>query len=251
MDNKISSNDNGVLQRAVSILEIVLSEAGGIRVSQVVSATQLPTSTVMRILSTWEQLGYLAKVGGVYTAGSRVLQWQKLTQSVSVLERGRQWLRKVATWCPETLNIAILAGRHVVMIDQFPSTERVQVHIRPGDVAPSHCVATGMVLLSALPITEVRRLYRGGFEIPTPASINSMPKLLKRLEVVREQGFAMCREEFDPGLASVAIRIDGPENSPQCALGVAGPAFRMTEIRQREIGKRLQALQNELHVGNE
>jgi DNA-binding IclR family transcriptional regulator len=58
----------------------------------------------------------------------------------------------------------------------------------------------------------------------TPNTITD-PKALKReLDEIREQGFALDREEFALGLSCVAVPVDG---SSPFALTVAGPSERV------------------------
>ncbi len=68
----------------------------------------------------------------------------------------------------------------------------------------AHALAMGKVVLSRLPEAAVDRYARRGLTAYTPGTITDPAELTAELERVREQGFAVDREEFDEDFCCVA-----------------------------------------------
>jgi DNA-binding IclR family transcriptional regulator len=79
---------------------------------------------------------------------------------------------------------------------------------------PATRSSIGMVLLSRLPVAEVRSLYRG----QTLANFDSINDLLAELAGVRKQGFAVVRPYADRPTQTLAVAI---ENEP-AAVAMSG-----------------------------
>ena len=69
-------------------------------------------------------------------------------------------------------------------------------------------------------------LTRRGLYGRTPRTLTSVPKLLKELERIREQGYALDDEENSLGVRCVAAPIFNAEGQIEAALGVSGTTYQ-------------------------
>lgn len=133
----------------------------------------------------------------------------------------------------ETVQIAVLDGRHVVYVERRESPQTVRLFGRVGHRNHAHCTSTGKVLLAGLSRPELDRTI-SGWRLPrrTAYTITTHAALLAELDVVREQGWAENINESEVGVASVAAPIRDSAGIV-AAVSIAGPIQRLEEAALR------------------
>ena len=63
----------------------------------------------------------------------------------------------------------------------------------------------------------------------TEYTITELPDFLEELETIRENGFALDREENELGVQCMGAAILDYTNTPVAAFSISGPVQRMTE----------------------
>ena len=102
-----------------------------------------------------------------------------------------------------------------------------------GSIRPSYCAASGKCLLAFAP-EYVQRFVGCKLQKFTEYTITDWDELLQELEKVRQQGYAVEREEVELGMTCVAA----PVFSVVCiiaAISVSSPVTHMTEEVQKTI----------------
>jgi DNA-binding IclR family transcriptional regulator len=128
----------------------------------------------------------------------------------------------------ETIQIAVLDGRHVVYIERRESPQTIRLFGRVGHRNHAHCTSTGKVLLAHLPDDELDATISGWrLERATPYTISDHATLRAQLRQVRAQGWAENVNEFEVGVASIAAPIRDHRGIVVAALSVAGPVQRL------------------------
>ncbi|MFL6095424.1 MAG: IclR family transcriptional regulator, partial [Blastococcus sp.] len=111
----------------------------------------------------------------------------------------------------ETVSLAVLEGATIRFVDCVESLPSVRVGNRTGVVRPAHASAVGKVILAQLPISEVERRYpEEDISAGTPAALTDRRTLLRELDEVRAQGYALNWEESAEGLSAVAVALRTP-----------------------------------------
>ena len=80
----------------------------------------------------------------------------------------------------------------------------------------------------------------------TPRTIDTPPRLLRQLEQVRWQGFAVGDEEYAAGLRCVAATVMDEDGAPLGAVSVSGPTVRIPSERIAELGAAVRRIADEL-----
>jgi len=94
----------------------------------------------------------------------------------------------------------------------------------------------GKVLLAYRPKGEVDALLgRGPLERLTRHTITSVGQVRRELEKVRDQGFALDREECEEGACCIAVPIRNAQGEVEAALGISAPTTRLTPRRVEEL----------------
>ncbi|MEK7221299.1 MAG: IclR family transcriptional regulator C-terminal domain-containing protein, partial [candidate division NC10 bacterium] len=76
---------------------------------------------------------------------------------------------------------------------------------------------------------------RGPLERLTKHTISSMSQLRRELAKVRDQGFALDREECEEGACCIAVPIFNAQGDVDAALGISAPTTRLTPRRMEEL----------------
>jgi DNA-binding IclR family transcriptional regulator len=128
----------------------------------------------------------------------------------------------------ETIQVAVLDGRHVVYIERRESPQTIRLFGRVGHRNHAYCTSTGKVLLAYLSPHDLDVILTGWkLEKHTPYTIADQATLRAHLVQVRTQGWAENVNEFEVGVASIAAPIRDHRGTVVAAVSVAGPVQRL------------------------
>lgn len=126
----------------------------------------------------------------------------------------------------ETIVLAVRIGLRRMYIEELPSFQPLKYATGKGYAPPIYAGATGKVLLSQMPPAELLRLIDPiKLEKVGPNTITDHDVLLKELEKIRHDGYAVSSSELVAGAASVAVPIHN--YSQLAAICALGPESRM------------------------
>jgi DNA-binding IclR family transcriptional regulator len=145
-------------------------------------------------------------------------------------EAAKPYLRQLMERTGECAHLAVTAQGKALYIDQVESPATLRVNAQVGTMNPLHCTALGKVLL-AFGDTPVPSTL----ESHTPRTITDPQVLKHELEQIQQQGYAVDDEEFDNGIRCVAVPALDYRGKLAGALGISGPATRMTHERLPEL----------------
>lgn len=227
------------LTKALRLLEAFTLERPELGITELGQALGLPKSTVHRIVSELEASGYVRQVPrtGKYRLGTRLWELGSVAVASQELRRAaRPYLEELAARTGETINLVVLDDADALYVDEIQSRQPVRAHSYVGTRAPAHCVATGKSMLAWTPAALDRREQLGLSRF-TPQTIVERVELERELKLVREQGYAVNREEWRPDVCAVAAPVRDHTNQVVAALGVSGPAHRLSRERLRALGE--------------
>jgi DNA-binding IclR family transcriptional regulator len=226
------------LVKGIRLLEAVTNH-GEIGVSDLARLTGINKSNVHRILSTLETLGYVEKdtknlkyktTLKVFQLGSRVIEGTGLREVVV------PFLKELGARFGETANLGVLDGGEVVYIEKVESSEVLRMDLSVGRSVPAYCTALGKVLLADLGEEELK-VYLDNTKMAkkTFHEVPDRDEFLRRLGRIREQGYAVDRQELDIGITCIAAPVRNHTGRVVAAVSVAGPSTRMTDDKLEEI----------------
>jgi DNA-binding IclR family transcriptional regulator len=213
-------------------------------------ALELPKSTTHRLLATLTNQGFVERVGatsyrlGVEAAiiGSCAIQNQRPRSEVHELMTRR------ALDIGETIGLGVLKGRRVVVLERGLPAKPFSWNIGIGTTLPAHASAAGKMLLSGLDTTAVAELFPSddALEVWGRNTITDRTEFFAELDVIRERGYAVDREELEEGFSCVAAPVRALDDRISHSLGVMAPVSRMSDQRLAEVATFLIELANEL-----
>lgn len=234
-----------VLHKTLDILETIKDQPAGVKLSDLARSVEMPKATVYRILATLESRGFLDRgLDGGYRMARKLFDLQQRAPIEQILNRVAQpKMEELAKSCRETVNLGILDGGEVVVINTVESPQSIRMSSKVGNRRSIHTTAIGKVLLAALPEKEMLRLVRvKGLPRLTPYSIVSRVALVAELERVRSRGYAIDNQENELDGRCVGAPILGPDGRVAAALSISGPVFRMDLNRARSLAPKLKQI---------
>lgn len=222
------------VSKSLNILSEVARHPSGPTASEVASKLGMPLSTTYHLLDTLVADSALAKgPDRRYRLGTRiyVLSTAYFEQS----EPEQQLLGPLHELARQTGETAYLTGWRGGDIEVLASVEGSHAlrvaNLESGSYLYAHARASGKLLL-ALASEKRRGLYlaRHPMERLTPNTLVEVDDLSREFERIREDGFALDREEYTLGIACVAVPLvfDG------LVIGsytVSAPVDRFTKMK--------------------
>lgn len=226
--------------RALAILEI-LGKHRLLPASSINKHLGYHRSTTYRLLATLKQLGYIRRdeKTGLYSLSTKILTMAASIQDqFDIAGTARPILEALQKKTGETVHLATLNDGEVVYLDKIESTRalRVVMSSRTGQRAPLYCTGIGKVFLAAMSGEELDGFFQtADLTRYTENTRVDRESLLAEIERVRENGYALDREEHEIGVFCVAVPVRGPAGAPIASLSVSLPSVR----RSAELEKQL------------
>lgn len=227
------------LDRAVDVLGVLASREDGKTLAKLSEVTEIPKSTLFRILSTLHNRDLV----------SLDVDTKKYALGLKLRELGNAFIRKtdldgaatpcmrdLAESCGESVFLALLDEGEVVYIRRMESPKSIMMVRKLGNRAPVHSTATGVAMIAF--ISDKRReeiIRKMEFTNHTKHTNTSPEDFRKRLYTVREEGVAVVDGEYNPELLCVSSPIFGSGAVVKAAITVAMPSSEATSERVESI----------------
>jgi DNA-binding IclR family transcriptional regulator len=230
------------VQRALDILALLTAERPIVTIREIVDATGLAKTTVIRLVSTLEQAGLLWATTGGYMAGPGLWRWAHLAQRTWELPpETLRAMRDLAARQRETVNVYVVRDIYRVCIAQQESPQPLRHVVHVGDELPLWAGATAKVLLRDAGPALLERVARS-----SPYGPGHVRRLREWIDEAAVRGFAVSHGEREEGLSAVAAPILGRSGSVVAALSLSGPTLRFTEPRVAEFAADLKRIARDL-----
>lgn len=240
------------LARGLSVLEAFAQESPQMTISQLSGKTGLSRAAVRRCLYTLSKLGYAgAEDGQRYSLRPKMLTLSHTyTVSNTLSSAAQPILERMSGQLRESFSVATLDGDEIVYIARSQVSRLMSVDLHVGSRLPAYCTSMGRVLIASQPPDEVERyLSRVQLKPFTSKTVNSVDKLRSMLRNVRRNGYAMCDQEFEMGLRSLAVPVYAPSGKVIATVNLSGNAQRMPLLEmQTQFLPHLRSAANELSV---
>lgn len=230
--------------KAAAIINYLADQEGSRSLSQISSALGYPVSTTYRLAASLKAERFVEQdpLTKKYGIGLRLFEIGLSNNYYKLLaKRAGPVLQEVAEKTGESANLAVLAEGQIVYIAQRHSRQIMKTFVQLGKRSPVHCTGVGKVLISELPQEEVERIVeKNGLEKHTSNTITTLAKLLKELEKVREQQFAIDKEEREEGVFCIAAPVYGSKKKIIAAISISGPTGRINGKKIADLASLLQ-----------
>lgn len=223
--------------RALDVLECFSGERPQLSLKEISQSIGLPGSSLFRILLTLESRGYLRQnQDGSYELPPKLLLGKLQERADRMRLRLRPYLEVLARRFNETASSAYFYGPHILVLDTLESFHEIRMLNKAGRVLPPHCSSLGKAIAAfqdPATIDHVVECY--GLYPRTANTIVDRRLLLQEFARIREQGYAVDREETVVGGLCIAAPIALESSQVVAALSVSMPLVRVTPGREEEV----------------
>jgi DNA-binding IclR family transcriptional regulator len=221
------------LAKGLELLSLV--GEGSDTLSKLVTASGLPKSTVHRLTAVLVSHGLLRSREHHFVLGHRLLELsEKARRQLHYLAVARPFLEAVSMSTSETVHLGELSAGHIVYVEKVEGMRNLQLRSHIGLRSPAQTTALGKVLIASLPREEWEQHL---LDLPPRPQTSNVTKkaLLAELEIVRSQGYALDREENEPGTRCVAAPIWNASGKAVAAMSISGASVYITPERQASL----------------
>jgi IclR family transcriptional regulator, pca regulon regulatory protein len=231
-----SNEGMGGLAKGLAIIE-ALAAHGVLSVSDAARTTDISRAAARRCLITLTELGYVEQAGREFRPLPRLRRLGGATTRRDQMARLADPLLKHARdQLAESVSLAVLDDDKSLFIARAEAEHILSTGVRIGATLPVYCSATGRVLLSQLPDTEIgQRVGRKPLPARTPHTITKLAPLLIEIQAVRKRGYAISDEELELGMRALAVPVigDGHEIVAAISVSAASARVRAADLRNQ------------------
>ena len=151
----------------------------------------------------------------------------------TLLAQARAAMERVSRRCGHTGYVSILDGGDVLGIAAQEGTKVLRAGTPPGIRLRAFATATGRSLLARRDDDAVRALYPAPLQPRSAHSPADMEALLRHLDTIRREGFALSHHEANEGAESLAVAVGDPVTGEELSLCIVYPTA-MVEAPERD-----------------
>ncbi len=218
------------LEKGLSIIEAIGQVRGPATLSQLAAITGHTKASVRRCLITLCRLGYAVQSGREFWLAPRTLRLgQAFVASDALTRLAQPILEMAAERTRESASMAVLDGQDAVFVARATHRSSLSTGLGIGSRLPAYASATGRVLLSGQTPEHVEFiLNRMARPALTPRTRTALREVLQQIEQVHSQGYAVCDEELEIGLRSIAVPIRNGRGELLAAMSLSVATSRKT-----------------------
>ncbi|MGN0348655.1 MAG: IclR family transcriptional regulator [Roseburia sp.] len=237
-------------ERIFQVMEM-LADKGEMGLMELSLALDLHKSTVHRLLTSLVYMGYARQDEATQKymlSGKLIYMAGKILERMDILQLAKPYLKRLSEISGEAVHLVQREGSDILYIDKIEAkigTIRMVSHV--GMVRPMYCSGVGKAIMATLPEEEIRAIWSASrIEKRTDKTITDYNEMMKALEEVRRDGYALDDEENEEGVRCIAAALFTCHKEAQYAFSISGPSSRMTRERLGELTAAVKKTQDEL-----
>jgi IclR family acetate operon transcriptional repressor len=248
-----SDSPSAAVERALAMLEAVAQESAGLSNAEISRKLKIPKSSASYILRTLETQSYLIRDedSGKYRVGLKILSLSRGALSgLDVRGVALPIMRHLTQQTQLTCHLAILDGPDAVYIEKVEPEGFIRMDTWVGRRMRVHATSVGKALVAHIAQDRLEQILRkGGMGKRTPKTITTMPRLLKELEKVRVQGYAVDDEENNLGARCLGAPVFNDRGAVEAALGLSGTTQQVSPQTMPRILEALKDAARQISMG--
>ncbi len=224
------------LARGLIVIQAFTQQSPQMTISQLSIKTGLSRAAVRRCLYTLTKLGFAAaEDGSRYSLQPRMLTLSHTyTTSNTLATAAQPILERMSAALRESFSVATLDGEDIVYIARTQVNRVMAVDLHIGSRLPAYCTSMGRILLAYLPPDQLEQYLAKVDLIPhTTRTITSIEKLRLALRNIRRNGYALCDQEYEVGLRSLAVPVFSSSGRVVATLNLSGNAPRLSVLEMQ------------------
>ena len=238
-DSNGSNGRNGVLGRAMDVIELVANETNGVGVREAARLTGIDRSAVSRILAHLEKTGHVEQdpVRKVYLPGPALFSLAAgLVEHDSLWKAAEPFLAGLVDKYNETCYLAVRSGEELSFRGKVDCNHRIRYVIELGPSFPLTTGAGGTAILAGMPEPESDAVLSKGFERYTELSFQNFDDYRNQLRADRHQGYTFSPGRWVKNGAGVASPYFNAAGESAGSIIFSAPSDRLEGVDIQQLG---------------
>lgn len=211
------------LIKGLAVIQAFGPDRKSMSMTEVANTIGISKPSARRFLLTLQSAGYVRREGEQFRLLPKVLDLGlAYFSSIDLPEIGERHLEELNMQVKEACSLGIFDGDSVIYIARAQWQRVRSVSVRVGTRIDPATTALGRVLLASLPDDELDAwIDRHKFEVYTEYTVADPKRLRAILDDVREKGWAMCDQEVELGVRTLAAPVHKPGGKVVAGVNVA------------------------------
>lgn len=223
----------GSVIKAIEVLEELAKSEDGLGVTEISNNLNYGVSATYHLLNTLKQCNIIEqdKKTKKYRIGFALFRICGMAKRQNALASLAQpYLDKLREMVGETSNLMILDGNEIIYVAQSESNQMLKLFTQLGAKVPFYCTGGGKAILAYQP-QKVKDLLLSNtnFIKYTKNTISDINQLMKELDAIKQQGYAIDNEEREEGVTCIAAPVFDCYGEAIASISISGPTYRLKE----------------------
>ncbi len=225
--------------RAIRLLKTVAQSPDPLSLNDLSKSLRLSKSTAHRILSALISEGMVQQdpVTRLFAAGQESLSLSaNAIRHHDLRSLALPVLEKLTLLSGETATMEIPIGTEMLILAEVLSSRLVGAHVEIGTRWPMHATSSGKITLSMMNPEHLSICLEHPRKTFTNKTVVSKKRLLKDLERIRTDGFAVVEGELQTTFSAVSAAIRDEIGQAMATLSIGGPSDRLPRKTLNRLG---------------
>ncbi|MBU9711630.1 IclR family transcriptional regulator [Evansella tamaricis] len=220
------------VERTLTILNVLSKYPNGIQLTKLAEKVNLTKSTTHRLLSTLHNMNYVVKdeESEKYKLGFQLVYLSRnLLDNLDIIHISKPFLEELSNDVSETIHLCVEDQEEVLYVDKIESNQTIRMYSQIGRRRPLYCSGVGKIILADMELKRFRDVVsRIKFEAKTANTITTVEGLVKEIDTVKKQGYALDNVEVEEGVRCIAGPIYNSRGKVVASFSISGPSNRIT-----------------------
>lgn len=212
------------IENASRVLDALADSEEPLTFSRLVAVSKLPKSSLHNVCTRLVRARLIERTAeGTYQIGLRLVELSRhRLVSTKMVSRFEQVCAANPPGRDESIMLSVLDGADALYLGCRHGERLAAIRYHVGMRLPAAFTATGKALLAMQPPRHLRKRVQAEFKSRDSGVCKSRNQLLRELEAIRRNGYAIDDEEATPGMLCFGAPIRGAgESSAAGAVGVS------------------------------
>jgi DNA-binding IclR family transcriptional regulator len=227
------------LERYALILDILSRHPAGLSLTELADFAQLPKGTAHRIMKALSEIGYVAGGNGrtSYVLGPRLMRMLHLGRPPTwVAPLVEPVLQALMQEFGETAFLAKLVGNEVHSVTMVVPNPTERSYVHPGRVMPANAAASAKAIIAFQGDKTINEMIKHHpLARYTPKTCTKPAQLKRQFAQIKTLGYALCVDELDPGVMSIATPVHAEGVGVIYSIGLVGLEPRLSKFPNRNL----------------
>ncbi|KEA64118.1 Transcriptional regulator, IclR family [Marinobacterium lacunae] len=211
--------------KAFRLLEVFDETAPALSIKELSLRCDMDRSATQRFVHTLTELGYLQRNPDTKLIEPSLRSLDLASHYLHahpLVDKARPYLLNLSKETEGSVSLSVLDRGEVVFLSRLLSRNMLETDITIGSRLPAYCTSPGLAMLSHLGEEQAREMIEAyPRKAYTPHTIYELDKILARLPVFRQQGYALTEEEYYLSDLSISAPILDAAGQPRAAVSIS------------------------------